>query len=91
MAACPDCGSENKFPRRRRQLDGDHVEIYVACRLCPWEQVIHSGPREVVEVAIDIEKLEGRVRAGATSLQQVLDRRRRRLAELRREHGLDAG
>jgi hypothetical protein len=62
--------------------------VFIKCRICQWEKVLFDGPREVVELELDIERLRGRVGAGQTSLASVLRRREMRLEAARRKHGI---
>ena len=82
MSACPQCGSPGAFKSRRREVDGS-VEDYVRCAACPYEVVLRSGPRELVDLEVDVERLRGRVTAGEGHLAPVLALREARLETAR--------
>lgn len=80
--ACPQCGKEASFKPRKREPQPGLLELVIACPYCPWEQVIRSGPKTILELELDIEALEMKVRQGVP-LHDVLARRRERLEQER--------
>ncbi len=85
MTACPTCGCLGRFPRHRRHVGGHNIEVYISCTKCPYEQVLRSGPKQLVELEEDVDRLRARVRAGQGHFRDLLARRERRLEALRRE------
>jgi hypothetical protein len=83
------CGTKSNFTRRRREIaaPSPRSEIYVTCHACPYELVLIAGHPDVIDVALDVERLAGRVRAGQTLLKWTLNARRERLSILVDEHG----
>lgn len=83
--SCPECGSPQKFRPRRRE-EGPQLELYITCKTCRWEALLHSGPREVVEIELDIIKLRGRAER-SSALRSLLWAREERLAATKQRLG----
>lgn len=65
---CPGCSSMQSFPVRNRRIDSTRIEVFIACSVCPWNQVIRISTAE-------IEKLRERERKlGAESRSQMARR-----------------
>lgn len=85
---CPNCGSVNAFPNRRRDhpVQEGWIQIFIKCTTCPYERVIREGPQEIIELELDIEKLKGK-QAASVNLSHVIANREHRLKALRAQHG----
>lgn len=83
---CPQCGITSTFPTRKRLRDGV-LQVFISCRHCPYELVMREGPREVVELELDLEHLHGLASAGVP-VDDVIERRMARLREVRERYGV---
>lgn len=87
---CPQCGSPGSFKLRRR-ISGDWLQIVIKCTVCTYIEIVRQGPKELVELEMDVDRLHGRVEAGETQLGSVLRAREARLERVRLDLGGSAG
>jgi len=84
LSPCPTCSIPQRFGQQRRVGDGGELVIFIACRSCDYEQIIFSGTRPIVELKLDIQRIEAKIAQGVP-MHDVLRRRRERLAALESE------
>jgi hypothetical protein len=83
LTPCPTCEIPQRFGQQRREDDGELI-IFMACTSCDYEQIIMSGPRQVVELKLDIDRIEAKIARGVP-MHDILRSRQQRLAALESE------
>lgn len=83
---CPQCGIQSRFREQKLESeDGKRLTVIIECEHCHNTEVIRSGPKDLVELEIDVEQLRAKHEVTGL-LGDVLAAREHRLNELRHYH-----
>ena len=69
--ACPLCETEQRFNLRFRGVDDGLIEVYVACRVCPFEQVLRISTAKIEKIRRAIGRLEAQAATQIARYGQV--------------------
>src|SRR4051794_11370993 len=65
---CPDCNTPQSFPQRtRRRGDGGLIEVYIACTVCTFDEVLRVS-------TYNIERLRRRLASFEAQGQREINR-----------------